>query len=538
MKPGSLPWLLKHELLLSWRSLGKLSRVLTVVLVGVGLLYVIGMSALGVQFASDWRNFISGDEIPADVREVIAAILLWSAFAVLALMWTLSLFQAMKLSIENLFERGDLDLLLSSPLNGEVIFSSRLIAIALSIFASWLPLALPALSIGILIGFPQILGLVPTLLCLALMSASVGILLTLGLVRLLGLKRARVGGQIIASLIGASFFLVSQSIYWFDDGWLGNSVNPETLDPVAEDASQQFLALFAAGGLLSADNPLLLVPRALVADGPSLILFVGASAVTMWFTVKIAYRSFLRSTQQATNSARRKRRGRIPIMRFQSGYFRILLLKEWRSIWRNPFLVSRTLLQILYLIPAMVLIVGRSSDVDVGLNTSAQVGLISVFLGSSLVAALTSICVDGEEAPDLLASAPISGDRLRVVKLVAAIAPVWLLLAPMYGWLMVNRAERWEWMAIAFIGATVSAAVIRLWSAVPRPRGDLMRRTTEGGGDWWMGLLAFVNAFAWPAATFGWSINQFWGWPGVAMSALAVLAAYARSKTVGSKLGY
>ncbi|MEO0854866.1 MAG: hypothetical protein AAFY15_15385, partial [Cyanobacteria bacterium J06648_11] len=360
-------------------------------------------------------------------------------------MWTLSLFQAMKQSIEALFERGDLDLLLSSPLRGDVIFSSRLIAIAATIFVSWLPLAIPVVGIGVVVGVPQILAAFPTLICMALLSASTGALLILGLVRLIGVKRARVAGQIIASLIGASFFLLTQAFVWMDDSWLENAAESDVATPIAADTAERYLALFADGGILSAQNPLLFPARSLVADVPSLLFFVGLSAIAFWLTVKVAYRSFLNGSQQSVSYATRRRRSHTATMRFQTGIVRTLLLKEWRSIWRNPFLVSRTLLQILYLIPATFLILSGSADLNFGPSLSSRVGLISVFFGSSLVAALTTMCIDGEEAADLLASAPVSGDRLRVVKLVAAIAPVWLLMTPIYGWLISRNADRWEW---------------------------------------------------------------------------------------------
>lgn len=538
MKPGTLPWLLRYELLLMWRSLGKLTRAIVIVVVALGGLYLVGTGALGLHFFFRVRESLTVAETPDGPP--MTAIFLWLALAAQLLMWTLSLFQAMKQSIESLFERGDIDLLLSSPMRGEVIFSSRLIAIAATIFASWLPLAIPAIGIGITVGFPQILGTLPTLACMASLSASVGILLVLALVRAIGLKRARVAGQIIASLIGVSFFLGYQAIYWSNIKWFVGEIDPEVAETTATETTEsvmQLMTLFTDGGPLNAQNPLLFPARALVFDLPSLLLLIGLSAIAFWLTVKIAYRSFLRSTQQSTHRDTRKRARRTAPARFQPGLVRTLLLKEWRSIWRNPFLVSRTLLQVLYLIPATVLIL--SGTLNVGPNLSSQIGLISVYFGSSLVAALTGICVNGEEAADLLASAPVSGDRLRVIKLVAAITPVWLLIAPMYVWLIWHGAERWEWVAIAFMGGTISTAAIQLWSAIPLPRADLMKKTASYQvADLWLSVMAIVNLFAWPAAAIGWGASKFWGWPGFAIGALMTLAAYARSKTVGSKLGY
>ncbi|MEO1134535.1 MAG: hypothetical protein AAFX40_17770, partial [Cyanobacteria bacterium J06639_1] len=486
MKPGSLPWLLKYELVLKWRSLAKLTRMLVLVLVGGGILYIAVTSVVGIQLLLQVRDSIAqGNDIPAVARSLMSAIFLWSALAVQILMWTLSLFQAMNLSLEALFQRGDLDLLVSSPIRGEVIFSSRLIIIALTVFASWAPFLVPAIAIGVGVGFPQILGALPTLVCMAILSASTGAILILGLVKLLGVQRARIAGQITASLIGASFFLLTQSLYWFDDSWLESNVDPEALEPIAEDSARRIFLLFSDGGAFSADHPLLFPARSLVFHLPSLILFVGLSAIAFWLTVKIAFRSFLKSTQQSTTRATRKRRNQTTESRFQTGVVRTMLLKEWRSIWRNPFVISRLLLSVLYLIPATILILRSSEDssfLNVGGALSSQVGLISVFFGSTLVASLTAICVSAEEAVDLLASAPVSGDRLRTLKLAAAIAPVWLLFTPLYGWLIYQGVERWEWVAIAFVGSTLSTAAIGLWAAAPLPRSDLFRKHTNENG--------------------------------------------------------
>ena len=127
LKAGSVPWLLAHEVRLAWRGMdGKSgekksglsgSKAVLILLVGVGLLGLVG-GGVGLAFLV-WQ-------FPVGPGPMAALIVTGAMGAVLTLMLT----HAINASVQALYQRGDLDLLLSSPLKPRVVLTVRLVAIA------------------------------------------------------------------------------------------------------------------------------------------------------------------------------------------------------------------------------------------------------------------------------------------------------------------------------------------------------------------------------------------------------------------------
>ncbi|WP_229425440.1 hypothetical protein [Massilia sp. Se16.2.3] len=101
----------------------------------------------------------------------------------------------------------------------------------------------------------------------------------------------------------------------------------------------------------------------------------------------------------------------------------IVVVKEWRLIARDPHLISQVLLQLLYLLP-LCLVVFREGSLQLP-GTGAGLTMLC----GSLSAALASIILLAEEAPDLLHTAPANAAAVRFAKLAAAVMPVLALVA-------------------------------------------------------------------------------------------------------------
>jgi len=113
----------------------------------------------------------------------------WITTFVLILIATFMLSSALNRSVKALFERGDLDLLLSSPLPTKTIFSVRLAAIVVGISALYACFFSPVINAGAALGHIGWLAAYPVLLSIAMLSASAAMLLTLSLVKLIGIQR-------------------------------------------------------------------------------------------------------------------------------------------------------------------------------------------------------------------------------------------------------------------------------------------------------------------------------------------------------------
>ena len=118
--------------------------------------------------------------------------------------------QAMLRSQDTLYLSGDLDLLLTAPLPPRRVLLAKLCGIVANImfvFAAFtLPVALPVA----LLGHPGLFGIPLLLLALALLSACLGLAITLAIVRVASPRTARTIAQIVGAFLAAGVFLASQ----------------------------------------------------------------------------------------------------------------------------------------------------------------------------------------------------------------------------------------------------------------------------------------------------------------------------------------
>ena len=144
LRPGSALWLLRHELRMFYFRLGS-SKAKGAARRGPGLRLglIMAGAAIAIHLLA-WKllSFSSGDggATPAPMLIAITATII--------LVFSLMLSQAFKASIEVLFERGDLDLLLSSPLSSRSIFVVRLGAVVVGTATLYLFLLAPVRPCG------------------------------------------------------------------------------------------------------------------------------------------------------------------------------------------------------------------------------------------------------------------------------------------------------------------------------------------------------------------------------------------------------
>jgi ABC-2 type transport system permease protein len=459
---GSWPWLLRHELRLAWRGFG--GKTFRRVLALAAFLWLVYHVALGLIVATaGWGTL-------GPVMFVIAGLSAW-------FFCSLILSNAISLSVAALFERGDLDLLLASPIAPRNVFIVRALGIAISVVALYALLLVPLGNVGLFSGEAELLAIYPALLAAGLLAAALGLALAVALVRLLGARRARVVAQIAGALVGAAAFLASQ---------FGRLIAPER-------TSAWLLALpraTAKGGWLARDSLLWLPLNAMLGRPLALALFCGAGIGAFGVVVVALERHFLASTQEPVTS-RVARGAEHKPARFRAGLWRNVMVKEWKLIGRDPQVIARTLLQGLYLLPLAFLWMRKDAP-------QATLAPAAVLLAATLASGLVWLTVAAEDAPDLLASAPVAPHLLRRAKLLAALLPVWLLMLP----LVLALAYADLRMAALFVpcvgAATLSTGSIQLALARPGQRRRMRQRSPQPIAA----LLEFVTTVAWAATTW------------------------------------
>lgn len=504
---GSIPWLFRHELRLMWFSAGSSKSEKSQRRPGLAGLAVVGLAWLAlhaIAFFVVWRT--AGIDL-RDPRVLVAvSALLYGSM-------TFMLSSALKSSVLVLFERGDLDLLLSSPLPSRSIFTVRLGTVAAGTAALYLFFLAPFAHAGALLGHVGWLAVYPVLLGTATIVACAAMLMTLGLVRLIGARRTRIVAQVIGALAGALIFILSQLFAQF-------SRSMETR------AAAAFARAFAEDGALGAGSPVWLPGRALLGEPLPLLGLVALAAAVFVFTAARTHRFFVHGLQQAASSSRAARR---PASGLRFGFgrslFTTMLLKEWRLILRDPQLISHVALQLIYLLPLFFIIFKRS---EVQLPAMAA-GL--TLLCSSLTASLAWIILSAEDAPDLLRLSPALPSTVRNAKLAAAVLPCLVLVLAPLAWLIVRAPLAGLGAAGAVTGAVCASAVIVHWCGRPGLRSDYVAR---GKGDLLSSILGMFNSLCWGA--LAWCLASIAAGPtdrtvvGAAFAALGALATLGMSR--------
>ncbi len=473
--PGTLPWLLKYELLFAWRNLGSKSPRTHVAIVLFAWL-VVHLIAAAIFFGASAALERGVTLSPKTI--IYTGIGFWVFF-------TLLLSQTLALAINAFFARGDMDLLLTSPLNPKHILIVRGLGVGLTASLFPILLLLPFAHVGLLAGQPKFLSIYPAVISMALLAAAIGIWLTMTLVKLLGARRAKTAAQVLGALIGASVFLGFQ---------LQNIIPKSTREALSTWFNQQMLTT----GLLAPDSALWWPVRAFMGELVPLFAFVTFAAVLYWLVATLTYRRFVIGAQDSSSSGVIKKQpldanAKVNFSRGVLGSMTaIMLKKEWRLILRDPQIITQTLLQLLYLLPLLF----------IGLRGSQSATLLIpslVVLTAMLVGNLAWLTVAAEDVPDLIGTAPITLNRVRIIKAAAAVTPPLLLLIPLIiFWLGKNPLQALVLGLIAPLSA-LSSALCYILNPKKANRREMAKR---GKADWLSSLLEMMSAMGWGASAY------------------------------------
>lgn len=455
LRAGSFGWLVAHDLRLSWRRFlsmfGSLRPLTVAAVVAVG---AFSLHALAWPVA----NWLAE---PGETQLVAMAGVLVFVFS-----WLIS--QSLTNATRALFSRGDLDLLIASPLPAGRLLAARALAIAVECLSGVGMLILPVANMMALQGAWNGLAFYPMLAASALLAAALGLTLAVGLFMLVGPRRTRLVSQILATLIGAAFVLGLQAA----------NILPESI------RANFFARLQAAqpGTIYDPANPLWLPVRAAFGSLPDLGLWVAVSVLVFGLVSVFCGEAFVRSALRSAGAAAqpesplRSCRRHERAARFRAGVGPALRRKEWRLLARDPYLVSQIFLQVVYTLPISV-ILWRSQGPDGSLALSVAPAI--VVISSQISASLSWLTISSEDAPDFIGTAPVTRAQVERRKLEAVALPLGLFLAiPLIG-LTFDSFELAGVTLVFAAGAALSTGLLNLWNPMPGRRGDLLRRHSQ-----------------------------------------------------------
>ena len=497
MTAASLTFFAHHEFRLAWRdwlamlTAGKRRRARVVAL--AFLAFAVFMHFVAYSVVAQFAEI----EVDAD-RGTLVVI---TGCALLA--WSLMMSQAMESVTRAFYARSDLDLILSSPVIAQRVFAVRIATIAASTMFMAVLIAAPFINVLVWRGGARWLAGYGVVLAVGAIAAAMSVALTVALFRTIGRRRTRLAAQIVAAVIGAIFVIGLQ---------MAAIVSYCTISQITFLQSGALVAVVPA-----IESTVWWPARAILGDMQALLAVVAAAFTILGASIVVFSARFGEHAVAAAGVSEGSTGHRRRLHAFRAASPKqILRRKEWTLLIRDPWLASQTLMQLLYLLPPALMLwqaFGRGVD-DLVLLVP-----VLVMAAGQLAGGLAWLAISGEDAPDLVQTAPVPAHWIIRAKFEAVAGGVAVFFAPFV--LAVAIASPRDALAAAGIGAAVlSSTLIQLWSRTQARRKHFRRRQTSSR------VATFAEAFssiAW-AATAGLAASGKWQAVITAVIALGILA--------------
>jgi ABC-2 type transport system permease protein len=467
----ALTWFARHEIRLAWREWlammtgrrGRKRAAVIGLIVFAAIMHLPAYAVIG-RFADL--------QAPLDKSSLIVIT------ATILLAWALMLSQAIESVTRVFYARADLDLIMSSPVRLTNVFSVRIAAIALTVMAMALLLSTPFVDVLVIGGGIRWFAAYGVVIAIGLSAAATAIAFTIVLFHLIGPSRTRLVAQILAAIIGAGFVIALQIAAILSYGTLSRFA------VLTSDA--------AAAYAPDIESIVWWPARAALGDGQALLCLLAGSLLLLGAVMAIFSPRFAGTVvKTSANAAPVHRASRIKSFRSGSRQ-QALRSKEFVLLRRDPWLISQSLMQLLYLVPPALLLWRSFAD------SSAAIILITpviVMAAGQLAGGLAWLTISGEDAADLVTTAPLPPSRVTRAKIEVVLIVIGVIFAPLIGALAFTSPPQAVVTAIGVVVAAATATAIQLWFRVQARRSQFRRRQTSSR------LATFAEAFS----SIGWA---------------------------------
>ncbi len=454
MSTASLAWFARHEVGLFWRDWTSLilrGRPHRKVIAGLALAgFVVGMHIVA------WLTVTGSVDLAATDPKAVYVFISGCALVSLCLMVS----QSLESVTRAFYARADLDLILTSPAPSARIFTVRILAVAVTSVAMSGLLAAPFFNVMAVVEGPVWLLGYLTLLSMAAIATAIALTIAILLFRTVGPKRTRSIAQILAAIIGAGFAIAMQLIaivYFGNMSRLSVLTSPEVTQILPD-----------------AGSALWIPARALTGDVAAVVIFTLAGFGVLALSIRACSSRFAElalSTagvrEQSGVNRRRPTGFRIRSIRQTLRHKELLLLA------RDPWLLSQTLMQMLYLmVPAFLL--WRNYGADIG--AVIVVVPVVVMASGQLAGGLAWLAICGEDAPDLVQTAPMQPRAGLRAKIEAVLIGVGVVVAPLLLFLAFIDLYAALVTAACLILSASAATAMQVWFRAQAKRSHFRNR--------------------------------------------------------------
>ncbi|MEM7300539.1 MAG: permease [Pseudomonadota bacterium] len=378
----------------------------------------------------------------------------------LVMFFSLMFSQAIESVTRAYYSRSDLDLILSSPTNYSRLFEVRTTLLAIQTIGLSLLIASPVLNVLIVMDGPRWIAAYAVLIAFGALSTALAVWITLSLFRLVGTRRTRLIAQIIAAIVGAGFVIALQGVAII----FGQGITR--------------LSLFRSQGTLQAmpglESLIWLPAKASLADFWPLVTLICVSTVFLMITVAISARRFATDVMTTAGMAEKaKPTATFKGFRKSESITMTLCRKEWVLLERDPWLISQSLQQILYLVPPALLLWVNYGD-DTGM-LFVIVPVIVMAVGQ-LAGALAWLAISGEDAHELIETAPVAPKTVLSAKVIAVQTIIAVLVLPFALAMVFVSVPSTLWMIFGCAMASASAVMVQIMFRSQANRSLFRRR--------------------------------------------------------------
>jgi ABC-2 type transport system permease protein len=486
----------RHELRLAWRDMlgiltaGKSARETAVIV--VVLVFGALMHGFAYAIVAPYAGLASLD------RETLVVVM---GFALLS--WTLMLSQAMESVTRAFFARSDLDLLLSSPVSSRAVFTLRIGAITLGTMAMAAVLVCPFVNVLIVLGGWRWIAAYAVVAAMGAAAVALALAMSVLLFGLLGAKRTRFVSQVVAALVGAAFAVGVQIVSIYSYG---------SLSRIAAFHSSVILSLAPP-----IDSAFWLPAKGAMGDVHALGTVVVSSTLLLGVVTALSAGRFARFATAAAGLAERSA-GRAPRRRLflRASPAAVLRRKEWTLLKRDPWLASQTLMQLFYLLPPALLLWRNFHDQAGSLTLLAPV---LVMAAGQLAGGLAWLAISGEDAPELVRTAPVAPRAVMRAKIEAVIGAVAVPVMP-FALVLAFASPRTAIITLVGVACAAGASTaIQIFFRAQARRAFFRRRQTSSRAATFAEALSSIN---W-AATAALAAAGTWLWAAFAAISVGIL---------------
>ncbi len=482
----TLAWFARHEINLAWRDWaammagGRTARERAVTL--MVLAFVVGLHAIAYLVLAP--AFAQGVEADRATLIVLTASM--------ATAFSMMLSQSIEHVTRAFYARADLDLILSSPAPAQHLFAVRIAAIAATGAMMTSLLAAPFVNMAIALDGPRWLAAYGVIASMSALATALSLTVSMLLFRMLGPKKTRLIAQTTAAAVGATLLIALQvaAVMMY-----GNFSRLAVLQsPLVGSIAP------------AADSPFWLPAQAMLGDWPTLLyLLTGAlallTAAIAHFAPRFSHHAVAVagvSDEEPKDVASKRLR---PFVKRSTA--QALRYKEWMLLARDPWLMSQSLMQLLYLIPPAILLYK-----DMGADESPGVILAPVLVMAfgQLAGGLSWLALSGEDARDLVATAPLAPRQQLRAKVEAVLAVIAAGSAPFLAALAISSPQGAAITGCGIAIASVASIVIQMWFKVAAKRTMFRRRQVASRAATFCEALSSVF---WAAAT-GFAVSGSW----------------------------